>query len=165
MSRGLPSPGLQRTRPSRRDCRRPPSWAGSLSLVGVIRPATTLWLRRPPTRLLTHVRRTRHPRSLQPSSVIGSRRHRTRSFIIMATKRTVSQKEHIEYHKDGSVWAKGQTANGVYVGYWEWFRLDGTRMRSGHLENGEQAGEWTTYDKKGQIYKVTKIKPKAKKDA
>ncbi len=41
--------------------------------------------------------------------------------------------------------------------YWEWFRLDGTKMRSGHFENNEQIGEWTTYDKKGQVYKVTNI--------
>jgi antitoxin component YwqK of YwqJK toxin-antitoxin module len=50
--------------------------------------------------------------------------------------------------------------DGVPVGYWEWFRLDGTKMRSGHFENGEPTGEWTTYDKKGQIYKVTQMKSK-----
>jgi antitoxin component YwqK of YwqJK toxin-antitoxin module len=82
----------------------------------------------------------------------------------MPTKRT-SLKKHIEYHKDGSVWSKGQTANGVPTGYWEWFRLDGTKMRSGYFESGEQVGEWTTYDKKGQVYKVTKMKTKAPKDA
>ena len=79
----------------------------------------------------------------------------------MPTKK-VSKKIHIEYHKDGSVRARGQTADGVPAGYWEWFRLDGTKMRSGHFENGEQTGEWTTYDKKGQVYKVTAIKPKTK---
>ena len=72
-------------------------------------------------------------------------------------------KEHIEYHKDGSLWARGQTLGGVPTGHWEWFRLDGTKMRSGTFEKGEQVGEWTTYDKKGDVYKVTKIKPKAKK--
>ena len=72
-------------------------------------------------------------------------------------------KKHIEYHKDGSLWARGQTANGVPTGYWEWFRLDGTKLRSGHFEGGEQVGEWTTYDKKGQVYKVTRLKPKARK--
>lgn len=77
----------------------------------------------------------------------------------MPTKQT-PLKEYIQYHKDGSVWAKGQTLNGVPTGYWEWFRLDGTKMRSGHFENGEQAGEWITYDKKGKKYKVTNMKPK-----
>ncbi len=41
--------------------------------------------------------------------------------------------EQILYHKDGSVWAKGQTLSGVMTGYWEWFRKDGTLMRSGYF--------------------------------
>ena len=82
--------------------------------------------------------------------------------------KTTAGKEHVEYHKDGSVWAKGKTANGTPTGYWEWFRKDGTKLRSGHFENGEQVGEWITYDKKGQEYKVTNMnpkKPKARKPA
>jgi antitoxin component YwqK of YwqJK toxin-antitoxin module len=34
-------------------------------------------------------------------------------------------------------------------------------MRSGYFEDGKQTGEWTTYDRKGQIYKVTKMKSPA----
>ena len=72
-------------------------------------------------------------------------------------------KERIDYHKDGSVRAKGMTTDtGMLTGYWEWFRKDGTKLRSGHLENGEQVGEWITYDKLGQKYKVSHFKPKAK---
>lgn len=81
----------------------------------------------------------------------------------MAAKNASPQK-HIEYHKDGSVRAQGQKADGVLVGYWEWFRKDGTKMRSGHFENGEQTGEWITYDKNGQTYKVTHFKAKPKTD-
>ncbi|QDT73065.1 toxin-antitoxin system YwqK family antitoxin [Lacipirellula limnantheis] len=77
-------------------------------------------------------------------------------------KKTPKSSEHIQYHRDGSVWAKGQMAGEVMVGYWEWFRKDGTKMRSGHFENGEQVGEWTTYDKNGEVYKVTKMKAKQK---
>jgi antitoxin component YwqK of YwqJK toxin-antitoxin module len=66
--------------------------------------------------------------------------------------------KHIVYHKDGSVWAKGNLVRGVSEGYWEWFRKDGTRMRSGSFRKGKQFGEWTTYDKKGKIYKKTLIK-------
>lgn len=69
---------------------------------------------------------------------------------------------YTEYHKDGSVWARGQKLDGIAVGYWEWFRVDGTRMRSGTFAAGEQVGEWTTYDRAGQVYKVTRMKPKAK---
>jgi antitoxin component YwqK of YwqJK toxin-antitoxin module len=75
----------------------------------------------------------------------------------MAKKRTVL-KQHIEYHNDGTVWAKDD----VPTDYWEWFRKDGTKMRSGHFENGEQSGEWITYDNTGRKYKVTNFKPKAK---
>lgn len=81
----------------------------------------------------------------------------------MPTTKSASPKKHIAYHKDGSVWARGQTANGVPTGYWEWFRIDGTKLRSGHFENGEQIGEWTTFNKQGQVYKVTKLKPKARR--
>ena len=68
-------------------------------------------------------------------------------------------KENIEaftqYHKDGSVWAKGQLKGNVPAGYWQWFRKDGTLMRSGHFEDGVPVSEWTTYDKNGHVYKVT----------
>ena len=67
---------------------------------------------------------------------------------------------YTEYHRDGSVWARGQKVGDVAVGYWEWFRVDGTRLRSGTFENGAQVGEWTTYDKRGEVYKVTTIRPK-----
>ncbi|MGE8941073.1 toxin-antitoxin system YwqK family antitoxin [Leptospira interrogans] len=61
------------------------------------------------------------------------------------------------YHKDGSVRAKGWRHDGELDGYWEWFRKDGTKVRSGHFDNGKRCGEWTTYDAKGSVYKVTHI--------
>jgi antitoxin component YwqK of YwqJK toxin-antitoxin module len=67
-------------------------------------------------------------------------------------------KERIDRHKDGSVKAKGQVIDDVLTGYWEWFRKDGTKMRSGYFEDGKQVGEWTTYDAKGKVVKVTKMK-------
>ena len=65
------------------------------------------------------------------------------------------RQRHSEYHKDGSVRARGDLLDGVPDGYWEWFRLDGTKMRSGYFLRGEQVGEWITYDRQGQVYKVT----------
>ena len=67
-------------------------------------------------------------------------------------------KSHIVKHKDGSMWAKGKLIGGVTEGYWEWFRKDGTKMRSGYFTKGKQTGEWTTYDKKGKVVKITKFK-------
>ena len=72
-------------------------------------------------------------------------------------------KDQVVYHKDGTLWAKGKTVNGVPTGYWEWFRKTGTKLRSGYFESGEQVGEWTTYDQAGKVYKVTTMKRKPKK--
>jgi antitoxin component YwqK of YwqJK toxin-antitoxin module len=72
------------------------------------------------------------------------------------------RKQHSEYHKDGSIWAKGDRVDGLCDGYWEWFRKDGSKMRSGHFENGKRVGEWITYDKEGKIYKRTLIDGKPK---
>jgi antitoxin component YwqK of YwqJK toxin-antitoxin module len=69
-----------------------------------------------------------------------------------------SKKQQIVYHKDGSIWAKGKIINDVCDGYLEWWRKDGSKMRSGHFKKGKQTGEWTTYDKKGKVYKVTQMK-------
>ena len=69
-------------------------------------------------------------------------------------------REHLEYHNDGSVRANGKMVGGHLHGYWEWFRKDGTRMRSGHFDNGVKTGEWITYDRNGNVYKVTNVKPK-----
>ena len=63
-------------------------------------------------------------------------------------------------HKDGSLWAQGGMRGEAMHGYWEWFRRDGTRLRSGYFDKGVQVGEWTTYDTTGAVYKVT-VKPTA----
>jgi hypothetical protein len=68
--------------------------------------------------------------------------------------------EHLEYHKDGSLWAKGQKKDGKPIGYWEWFRREGTKSPSGYFEEGEPIGKWITYDREGKIYKVTNKKRK-----
>jgi hypothetical protein len=67
--------------------------------------------------------------------------------------------EHVERHRDGSLRARGwKTPTGLACGYWEWFRKDGTLLRSGQFENGVQTGAWTTYDSRGEPYKVTRMK-------
>ena len=68
------------------------------------------------------------------------------------------EKNFIHYHKDGSIWAKGKMLGDRMHGYWEWFRRDGTKLRSGFFENGKQVGEWTTYDANGNPYKATIMK-------
>jgi len=73
-----------------------------------------------------------------PESGDGARdRRRPRDRLLQGR---IQPKPHVQYHKDGSIWARGQTLDGVPAGYWEWFRKDGTKLRSGHFENGEQSG-------------------------
>ncbi|HZT70162.1 MAG TPA: hypothetical protein VFC10_10520 [Terriglobia bacterium] len=76
----------------------------------------------------------------------------------MAATQKPQKEKYVKRHKDGSIWAKGTTVNGVPEGYWEWFRKDGTRLRTGHFKNGKQTGEWITYDKNGAVYKVTNMR-------
>jgi antitoxin component YwqK of YwqJK toxin-antitoxin module len=62
----------------------------------------------------------------------------------------------IKYHANGkTIWSKGKIANGKPVGYWEWYRIEGTIKRSGHFNNGEPVDEWITYDSNGKPYKTT----------
>ena len=75
----------------------------------------------------------------------------------------LAAKDHAIHHKDGSLWACGKMLNAEMVGYWKWFRKDGTKLRSGYFDQGRQCGEWITYDKTGQIYKVTAFNSKARK--
>jgi antitoxin component YwqK of YwqJK toxin-antitoxin module len=67
-----------------------------------------------------------------------------------------NMQKYIKNHNDGSLWAKGFVDSaGVEQGYWEWYRKDGSIMRSGFFKDGKQTGTWTTYDKNGRIVKVT----------
>lgn len=62
----------------------------------------------------------------------------------------------IKYHANGTtIWSKGKIKNDKPDGYWEWYRINGTLKRSGHFSEGDPIGEWTTYDSKGEVYKVT----------
>jgi antitoxin component YwqK of YwqJK toxin-antitoxin module len=74
-----------------------------------------------------------------------------------ATSKKPPRKPRADHHRDGSLRAKGTTRDGELDGYWEWFRKDGTKMRSGHFDMGKQTGEWTTYDAKGKPYKITQF--------
>lgn len=87
---------------------------------------------------------------------------KSKSAQKVSTKKTIHVKKSeiidgytIKYHANGKTrWSKGKIVNGQTEGYWEWYRLDGTLKRSGYFEKGEPVGEWTTYDEKGNVYKV-----------
>ena len=75
----------------------------------------------------------------------------------MPTKESQREEERIDRHKDGTIRAKGRTLGGLLHGYWEWFRKDGTKMRSGYFDRGKQVGEWKTYASDGRVVKVTEF--------
>jgi len=60
-----------------------------------------------------------------------------------------------ELYTNGFLKAKGSRKNGELHGYWEWYRKDGTIMRSGNFKSGQNVGEWITYDSSSKVYKVT----------
>ena len=67
------------------------------------------------------------------------------------------KKPYKKYHNDGSVWARGYLDGKKMVGSWVWFRKDGTKMRSGSFSKGVQVGKWKTYDKKGNVVRITDL--------
>jgi hypothetical protein len=60
-------------------------------------------------------------------------------------------------HRDGTLWYRGFRLGGEQHGDWEWFRSDGSRMRSGTFDRGTQVGVWTTYDRDGAVVKRTRF--------
>ncbi len=85
----------------------------------------------------------------KPAKVV--KKAATRRIAAKGSTRTI-------FHKDGSIYGKGQMLGGKMHGDWEFFRKDGTIMRSGSFDREKQIGTWTTYDAGGNIVKVTEMK-------
>lgn len=62
-----------------------------------------------------------------------------------------------DLNKDGSVTARGFELDGELHGSWEWFRQDGSLMRSGEFDRGQQVGVWRTWDRAGRLVKETEF--------
>lgn len=63
--------------------------------------------------------------------------------------------ERDPFYQNGNPRYKGSYKASKMHGYWEFFRKDGTLMRSGSFDSGKQIGIWTTYDQSGHPYKET----------
>mgnify|MGYP006199136391 FL=1 len=48
---------------------------------------------------------------------------------------------------------KGEYLDGKMHGYWEFYRKDGSLMRSGYFDKERQVGVWKTYDRAGNLVK------------
>jgi antitoxin component YwqK of YwqJK toxin-antitoxin module len=62
---------------------------------------------------------------------------------------------HTEHYADGKVKLTGAHLDGEMHGPWQFFRADGSLMRSGTLDRGRQVGRWRTFDRTGRMVKET----------
>jgi antitoxin component YwqK of YwqJK toxin-antitoxin module len=59
------------------------------------------------------------------------------------------------HYPNGNVKYRGARIEGEMHGPWEFYRTDGTLMRSGSFDRGRQVGVWSTYDRTGNVVKET----------
>jgi antitoxin component YwqK of YwqJK toxin-antitoxin module len=62
---------------------------------------------------------------------------------------------HVELYGNGTIKMKGFHLDGAMHGAWEFFRTDGSVMRSGTFDRGGQVGTWRTFDRAGRLVKET----------
>ena len=59
------------------------------------------------------------------------------------------------FYDNGNPRFKGLYKNNEMHGFWEFFRKDGSLMRSGSFDEGKQTGVWKTFDRTGKLVKET----------
>lgn len=70
------------------------------------------------------------------------------------------------YYDDGTPKMTGARLDGEMHGAWAWHRIDGSVMRTGAFDRGEQIGVWRTFDRSGRLVKETDFgHPPTKGDA
>lgn len=63
--------------------------------------------------------------------------------------------ERVDTFANGMVKARGFELDGQLHGHWEWFRTDGSLLRTGEFDRGVQVGTWGTYTRDGALHKET----------
>jgi antitoxin component YwqK of YwqJK toxin-antitoxin module len=61
------------------------------------------------------------------------------------------------FYENGLPRFKGEYQNGKMHGYWEFYRKDGSLMRSGSFDEEKQIGVWKTFARDGSLVKETKF--------
>ena len=61
----------------------------------------------------------------------------------------------IAHYSTGALQSRGFTLDGEMHGAWEFFRKDGSVMRTGEFDRGRQVGTWRTFDRAGRLVKET----------
>jgi antitoxin component YwqK of YwqJK toxin-antitoxin module len=67
---------------------------------------------------------------------------------------------HVEHYANGNVKLRGAHLAGEMRGPWDFFRTDGSIMRSGAFDLGRQVGVWRTFDRTGRVVKETNFDKK-----
>lgn len=60
-------------------------------------------------------------------------------------------KEISPFYENGLPRFKGEYLDDEMHGPWEFYRKDGSLMRSGEFDNGQQVGIWRTFDREGKL--------------
>jgi antitoxin component YwqK of YwqJK toxin-antitoxin module len=61
----------------------------------------------------------------------------------------------IAFYDTGAMRYRGFQLDGQMHGPWEFFRKDGSVMRAGEFDRGQQIGIWRTFDRGGRVVKET----------
>jgi len=61
------------------------------------------------------------------------------------------------FYDNGNPRFKGSYQNNEMHGFWEFYRKDGSLMRSGSFDEGKQTGVWKTFDRAGNLVKETNV--------
>jgi len=62
-----------------------------------------------------------------------------------------NHQERSPFYENGLPRFKGEYLQGEMHGPWEFFRKDGSLMRSGEFNQGVQIGIWRTFDRAGKL--------------
>jgi antitoxin component YwqK of YwqJK toxin-antitoxin module len=57
----------------------------------------------------------------------------------------------------GALKFSGFRLAGELHGAWQWYRTDGSLMRTGSFDRGKQVGAWQTFDRTGRLVKETRF--------
>jgi antitoxin component YwqK of YwqJK toxin-antitoxin module len=63
----------------------------------------------------------------------------------------------IAYYGTGALQSRGFTLDSEMHRAWEFFRKDGSVMRTGEFDRGRQVGVWRTFDRTGRLVKETDL--------
>lgn len=63
--------------------------------------------------------------------------------------------QEVVHFPSGVVKMSGFRLDGEMHGAWEWYRTDGSVMRTGEFDRGKQVGVWRTFERSGRMVKET----------